>query len=112
MTDDDIKRDRAIIDAATPDEWWINEYDGGICSGPNGPGAIEVGQVDFGSSDTAFLLAARTRWPAALAERLAGCYPIHSGRLLERLRLLLRSLRSTGCLLALPPGLSCHPYRQ
>lgn len=34
-----------LAERATRGEWWVNDYDGGICSGPDGSEAIEIGDL-------------------------------------------------------------------
>lgn len=80
MTDDDIKRDRAIIDAATPGEWTTSV---GVYEDPDGDEDLTfargpmVNRRKFkdvagwraqGKADAAFVAAARTGWPRALDE--------------------------------------------
>lgn len=61
MTDSDLQLVRALVAACTgagDQEWWLNENDGGICCGPKGADALEVGYTDMNEADTALVLAA------------------------------------------------------
>ena len=71
MTDDDIKRDREVIAAATPGPWTSVRCHGQlfgdgtpvsvVCSAPN-----QIVAYDVGEPEADFIAAARTRWPAAI----------------------------------------------
>jgi hypothetical protein len=71
MTEEEINAAHALVSACTGSgdaEWWLNENDGGICCGPDGSEALEVGYTDMNEADTALVLAAPVLIKKLLAE--------------------------------------------
>lgn len=57
---------RAKIDAMTAAPWWVSADDGMICSGEEGPDAIEVGNVDMRDADVLGIIELRSLAPRLL----------------------------------------------
>ena len=55
---------------ATPGPWWLSEYDGSVCAGPEGDCALDVGLIDFNPANTAYLLSAAPPIALALIARI------------------------------------------
>jgi hypothetical protein len=66
----DLDKLEVTAKAAEPGPWWLSEQDGLVCSGPDGTDAMEVGAVDFGSRNLAYLLDASPDVTLALIGRI------------------------------------------
>lgn len=66
ITDEQLKRWRALADAATPGPGYRSE-DESVCAGPDG-NAVWVGELDMDKVNEPFVLEARTAVPALLDE--------------------------------------------
>lgn len=93
MTDDELKQDRAIIDAATPGPW-TTEEEGSTMAVAATYGRQKIYAAPPGGgyphADQQFIAAARTRWPVAIDEverlrlELIAAQPLFSRRQLEQ----------------------------